>query len=240
MPYGSAKVVIFADNLYHIRAIIIYALSAHPFWCFGIGDSISLSITDQADTGNRSAEQLLRGKGFALSFVPQTFVKSGFRVDVTYFFKNAQHSLTLTPTLYQGEPSRDRTGNAELSGTGTELIHNIYFGNNSLERQSATKRAVYLAHGPFFRRFSVDYQNSNTDCTRDINKYGYSLMFGVTLVTDFSLYVDFSLGGGIRRTSVSTNDPELPEDEELFNQSFIDYGFDGILPVSGLKIGVKF
>lgn len=205
-----------------------------------LGIAFPFSSAGQADIGNRSAEQLLGGKGFALSFVPQTFVKNGFRVDVTYFFKNAQHSLTLTPTLYQGEPSRDRTGNAELSGTGTELIHNIYFGNNSLERQSATKRAVYLAHGPFFRRFSVDYQNSNTDYTRDINKYGYSLMFGVTLVTDFSLYVDFYLGGGIRRTSVSTNDPELPEDEELFNQSFIDYGFDGILPVSGLKIGVKF
>ena len=172
--------------------------------------------------------------------MPQTFVKNGFRVDVTYFFKNAQHSLTLTPTLYQGEPSRDRTGNEELSGAGTELIHNIYFGKESQEQPSSTKRAVYLAHGPFFRRFSVDYQNSNTDYTRDINKYGYSLMFGVTLVTDFSLYVDFYLGGGIRRTSVSTNDPELPKDEELFNQSFIDYGFDGVLPVSGLKIGVKF
>jgi hypothetical protein len=205
-----------------------------------LGIAFPFSSAGQADTSNTNAEQLLRGKGFALSFVPQTFVKSGFRVDVTYFFKNAEHSLTLTPTLYQGEPSRDRTGNEELSGAGTELIHNIYFGKESQEQPSSTKRAVYLAHGPFFRRFSVDYQNSNTDYTRDINKYRYSLMFGVTLVTDFSLYVDFYLGGGIRRTSVSTNDPELPEDEELFNQSFIDYGFDGVLPVSGLKIGVKF
>ena len=205
-----------------------------------LGIAFPLALLTRPIPATEAQSSFLGGKGFALSFVPQTFVKNGFRVDVTYFFKNAQHSLTLTPTLYQGEPSRDRTGNEELSGAGTELIHNIYFGKESQEQPSSTKRAVYLAHGPFFRRFSVDYQNSNTDYTRDINKYGYSLMFGVTLVTDFSLYVDFSLGGGIRRTSVSTNDPELPEDEELFNQSFIDYGFDGVLPVSGLKIGVKF
>jgi hypothetical protein len=54
-----------------------------------LGIAFPFNSTGQADTGNRSAEQLLGGKGFALSFVPQTFVKNGFRVDVTYFSKNA-------------------------------------------------------------------------------------------------------------------------------------------------------
>lgn len=201
----------------------------------------------QSDSGSKDQQPILGGQGFAVSFVPQTFIKNGLRFDGAYFFKGARHSLTLAPVIYEGEPNRDNINNPELTGWGAELIHKIYFTEpEALEqRDPDSERAVYIGHGPIWRSFSVEYGLSNdgqqgTLQTRDINKYGYSIMFGVTLFTDFSLFLDFYAGGGLRRTSISTTDPNLSAEAEVFERSILDYEFSGILPVSGFKVGIKF
>lgn len=193
----------------------------------------------------------INDEGFGLSFVPQHLIKQGFRVDMEYFLKNSKSSLVLAPLYYGGRLDNDVDGTPddELFGFGAELLHKVYLSN----LEEVTETSIYLAHGPFARRFQVDYQveswlrqeqgNITTfekgfrEETRTINKFGYSFLFGFTIAAQEGLLMDFYFGGGIRATNTSSTQNNPAKPDRSFKNSIIDYGHEGAVPIVGLKIG---
>lgn len=227
--------------------IVLLAATACPF-----------SSQVKAQTGNSQDEKAAKAKQqdgwIGFSFVPQHLFKKGFRLDFEYKFKQSKSALVLAPLYYGGNIDNDASGtsNDELLGYGAELIHKIYLGDS----EEGTSSHFYLGHGPYFRHFEVDfkvegwlkrqegdvtvYEKGLTDHTRTINKYGYNFMLGITLMQEDGFMVDFYFGGGIRAASTSTtqNNPDKPG--RSFENSIIDYGYNGPVPLVGLKFGAHF
>lgn len=221
---------------------------------FIVGLGLLCSHLKAQEPTNQSQEQAdskSQDRLVGLSFVPQHLFKRGFRIDFEYRFKNSPNSLVLAPIYYGGNLENDEDGipEDELIGYGAELIHKIYLN----DQKQSTDPMIYLGHGPFWRRFQVDFQirewveRQNGDLTlferdlttqtRTINKYGYNFLLGITVAQQEGFLVDLFFGGGIRVTSTSTTQNISAKPNRSFENSFIDYGYNGPVPILGIKFG---
>ncbi len=227
--------------------IVLIAVSVCPF-----AGHLRAQTGSSQDQNADKAKQQDRWIGF--SFVPQHLFKKGFRLDFEYQFKQSKSALVFAPIYYGGNIDNDASGTAndELLGYGAELIHKIYLG----EAEEGTNSRFYLGHGPYFRHFEVDfkveewlerqegdltvYEKGLTKHTRTINKYGYNFLLGITLTQEDGFLVDFYFGGGIRASSTSTTQNNPGKPGRSFENSIIDYGYNGPVPLVGLKFGAHF
>ena len=229
--------------------LIILALALNV-WLFN--GSLKAQSDSEKDAKGAQAEQQPFRYGF--SFVPQHLFKQGFRVDFEYGFKQSKSALVFAPIYYGGNIDNDVSGSPddELLGYGAELIHKIYLTNVD----DPNEPSFYLGHGPYFRHFEVDFkvegwvkqqdgeqtvfEKGFINHTRAINKYGYNFLLGLTIAQENGLLMDFYFGGGIRvaNTSTTQNNPNKPG--RSFENSIIDYGYNGPVPLVGLKFGAHF
>jgi hypothetical protein len=213
-----------------------------------------LTLTAQSEANPDQEKLGLQGPDssrIGLSFVPQHLFKRGLRIDLEYWFPNARSSIVVAPIYYGGSLENDQDGipEDELMGYGADLIHKIY-----LSKQKETNESnFYLGHGPSWRRFQVDfqirewiarqegdltlYERGLTDQTRTIQRYGYNFMLGVILAQSEGFMVDLYFGGGIRVTDTRTTQPIEAKPNRSYENSIVDYGYNGPVPVIGFKIG---
>lgn len=130
----------------------------------------------------------------------------------------------------------------KLIGYGLTLGHRIY-GNTQ-------PKGFYFSYQAGWKHFQMDYRNrswGNIDfdgydaITYDlfnmstlIDKIGLDILVGYQLLIKDALILDFYFGGGIRY-SFREFTGNL---EKEFNSSITDYGYTGLLPQGGVRLGV--
>lgn len=210
-------------------------------------------MAQQSDQEEEETMVLDEG-GVALYQVPQTLLKRGWRMDVEWFIKDSDHSLTLAPIYYSGTLDNDDDQVEEddrLEGYGAELIHKYY-----VDKFEDVNAGFYFGHGPYFRKFNIRYkafgwetvqrdglevyEYNKQDQTREITKLGYSFLLGVNVVPANSLIFEFYGGTGIRTVNTSSTLGENNPNRRSFQNNFMDYGYEGPVLLLGMKFGVLF
>ncbi|HMM10964.1 MAG TPA: hypothetical protein PKE03_02585 [Bacteroidales bacterium] len=164
------------------------------------------------------------------SLVPQYAFQSGFRLDVDLPL-NKQHWIQLAPVFFAGNHVEMGITTADkLSGIALHAYHRFY------PDPSPNRRQPYLAWGPVFQHYAIDYKihngNLKVDKHTNINRLGIDLTGG--FVTQGSaLFFDFYAGAGIRQAFLSGD----KDSGEKFNDSFLDFGYSGVLLVAGVRVG---
>jgi hypothetical protein len=182
---------------------------------------ISISAIAQEDI------QATKEKKFAISFVPQYAITGGMRID--FDFKLSKKTwLTLAPTLYYVNNSY-MYGNDETSYSGVSLDLNY--------RYFPSEKGVYAAAGLLYKYLDIDYSEYNDDTRKmsDINTVGLNIMFGYQFILVEQLFLDIYLGWGFR---YSIEDSK--ETANIWDDSILDLGYSGFLPIAGLRIGFSF
>lgn len=183
------------------------------------------------------------------AFLP--LLADGYHLQAERFFANSRHSLCLTPQWYQGrttaftsEPTEG--GYGQVRGGGVELQHRIYLGP-----QPERAEGAYVAYGPIWQRFTMDYQavgswqqaqaaNGLTyydyrlgNQTETINRWGASAVAGKQLpLLGTPLVLDLYAGLGWR--AVRTRSTATPG---RFASGLNDYGHHGVFVPVGVRLG---
>ena len=211
--------------------------------------------TGFAQTDKSDNEQTAQ-PSFTIFAVPQTLIKHGIRLDFEKRLNNSVHSFSLSTIYYHGEIDNQVKRieeNDQLRGYGAELMHKIYLFSNEA---GSLKNEFYVGHGPYYRSFNVDFkayewapvpfentsilEYKKVDQTKEITKYGYSAVFGVTAFSGGNLMVDCYTGYGLRFSDATSTLQKGHKYTRNFQRNFFDYGYEGSALVVGIKIGYTF
>ena len=202
-----------------------------------------------------------------ISFVPQYMIISGMRVDIEKRIGNTDQWLLFGPQVYLREknPSDDNYYynyyddydyyyyDTEvydmMAGYGITCYHKIFMG---LLEEETNYSGTYLAYGLSFQNFFFKYKEQEwvtyeengmeylresetlTDKNRIIYKMGLNLIFGYQILPLDKIICDVYMGAGMR---YSLRYPSYLE-KLKFNNHIIDYGYSGITPVVGFRLGI--
>lgn len=177
------------------------------------------------------------------SFVPQTMILHGIRVDWERKI-NENKWIQLCPEVYfaNGDYSNGNDEFNELVGAGLRLykkryVNNSIFVNNS---SNVNELGIYLAAGPTYQYYHLNYlEDNNTEAYTykvDINKLGFDILIGYQFLIKDIVSIDIYTGLGARYSFV---DPKGGDRDNLFDGYYTSYGFTGNLIHGGLRIGLK-
>ncbi len=202
-----------------------------------------------------------------ISTVPQYMFISGMRVDIEKRIGHSDQWLLVGPHIYLREknPNYDNYyydnyddygyyyDDDELydmmAGYGITCYHKIFMG--FLEEETSYS-GTYLAYGLSFQNFFFKYKAQEwvtyeengmeylresetlTDKNRIIYKMGLNLIFGYQVQPLDKIICDIYMGAGMR---YSLRYPSYLETLK-FNDNIIDYGYSGITPVAGFRLGI--
>jgi hypothetical protein len=176
--------------------------------------------------------QLTEKPSVMISLVPQYAFQSGFRIDVDFPLNN-HHWLQLAPVFYAGN-------NVEMSITTADKLAGI--GLHAYQRfypdQLRDHSQPYLAWGPTYQFYALDYKvrkgNLIINKHNNINRLGVDLTGGFVMHSS-TFFFDFYAGAGIRQAFLSGDE----ETGEKFNDTFLDFGYSGVILVAGVRIGTS-
>lgn len=167
-----------------------------------------------------------------ISLVPQYAFQSGFRVDVDLPL-NDHHWLQLAPVFYAGNNVEMSITTADkLGGVALHAFHRFY------PDPVRDRWQPYLAWGPSFQYYALDYKvrngNIRTDKHTNIIRIGMDLTGGM-VAHGSTFFFDFYAGAGIRQAFLSGD----KDTGEKFNDTFLDFGYSGVLLVAGVRVGIS-
>jgi len=188
---------------------------------------------------------------FMLSFEPTYISINGFKLNQE-FFALKSGSIMLSEELYASEGGNndffpllfigDMSSYDKVYGFGISLGIKKYLFTTSKMKG-------------FYSEFDVKYSNisiedytdvwlddpvtqnqylENNKIKNNINKTGLDLRLGFTLSIRDKVFFDFYTGVGIRYSSINTFGDNVIET----GNSVYDYGYTGVLPILGVKLGV--
>lgn len=181
-------------------------------------------------------------KRMAILLVPQYSTVNGLRVDMDVKLKR-NNRLVIGPQFFV----RQNPKGAEYSsmrGVGI-TIHDKILLNSPFKRQD-----FYLGYGATYNYSNlsadvyessslytdgyVPYYTHTTNYIYNIHKIGPDVLVGFQFSPVPQLLIDTYLGVAVRY-SFEADDKELPS---YFTNSILDYGYTGITPLCGVKIGL--
>ncbi len=204
---------------------------------------------------------------FIISGVPQYMIISGMRFDFEKRIGNTDHWIGIGPQLYLREKNPDYNDYYYdsyydysyyyddnhlydmMAGYGIDVYHKIFMG--FLEEKTGYS-GTYLAYGLTFHNFFFNYKEQGwetyeedgmeymresgvfVDKKRVVYKMGFNILFGYQVLTLENVLCDVYVGAGMR---YSLRYPSYVEKLQ-FNNSIIDYGYTGAIPVAGFRLGV--
>lgn len=204
----------------------------------------------------QAQEQEPANPNLAISWFPQLMYMNGLRIDVDIHLGKSTSWLILSPQFYLRErllsqtdvqPDDDDYGLDEykkLKGYGISLSHRIFFKNNN------TPFGIYLGYGGFYNHYELKYEvtgwgsvnlmglNAITygdfEHKTEIDKFGPDFYIGYQAQIIQRVFVDFFCGGGLRYSLFKTDNLS----PKYFDNSFIEFGYTGTVPLAGIRIGV--
>ncbi len=166
-----------------------------------------------------------------VSLVPQYAFQSGFRMDFDRPL-NDRNWIQLAPMFFAGNNvEMSITTVDKLGGVALHAYHRYY------PDASRDRFQPYLAWGPGFQHYALDYKvrNGNVRVGKhtNINRIGADLTLGF-VSQGSALFFDCYAGAGIRQAYFSGD----KDTGERFDDTFIDFGYSGVLLVAGVRVGV--
>lgn len=132
----------------------------------------------------------------------------------------------------------------KLLGFGVNVGHRMY--GNPID----IPRGIYFMYQAGWRHYKLDYRDRTWgetefdgydaitydyfDMSTTIDKLGLDILIGYQFVIKNALMLDLYLGGGIRYSIKEFAGNQKRE----FKYNFIDYGYTGLLPQGGVRLGV--
>ena len=175
--------------------------------------------------------------------------------------KNKQHKFVLSPcfqkgriNLFGGAVATVYTdanlniyseGPDDLQGVGLGVNHKIYMINGVKEN---SKHGLYLSYGVSYLNSKVKYStyeeevvvtNDNVSTTLNsvsgidtFKRYGFQTFFGDRILLN-KFILEGYFGLGYTHTNTKSTSPKSRD----YDRNIFDYGFTGIHPLMGVKIG---
>lgn len=198
---------------------------------------ISISIITNAQvlhlTNNAKLEAVPDDSDFSVSFSPQHFIISGFKICVEKRISD-QASVLISPEVYL---KKQQDGD-ETVGVGLFAHHRVYL---------TEQRQTYLAYGGGYNFFNINYYNyvwyedgdyyhyADKEIDYKISRVRLDLMLGAKFSGKGRLFVDMYMGAGLQYSIHNSEDSM-----NRFDQYMIDYGFTGPIILIGARFGVNF
>ena len=172
-----------------------------------------------------------RNNEFRISFFQ--FIMSTFRLSYEHMFNN-NSSLVIN-----GEVRLRQKEYNDILGGGGELQLRFY----AVPKQKSEFDGVYAGPYILYRyteiiNYSYDYYPYETKkvTTKDFfSNFGGGIIIGIKISAAERVTFDFNLGGGVKYTENSSNNPSNRYDDNIFEP-----GFTGITPKANFSFGLKF
>jgi len=181
----------------------------------------------------------------ALSINPIDFGRSEFQLSYELKHNNNKNSIVLLPSIILKE-------NSNNSSNGYQVMAQYRFYLSNLNKKDAKTflnvynygfyANVYSLYLNFDEKFTQGVYDNNTGqyqnktYTRDIQAGEGGAMLGIRVDITKRIILDFSLGGGIRKSDVID---EYHEDQEFITEySVFDRAYTGVKPKSILTLGI--
>ncbi len=215
-----------------------------------VPDSTIVSVVEKPITESKeSSVDVLQNY---IYFSPLYLIVEGTRLDFEHRFQDNSSAINLGLTFYVGDMNSDlfpeAWGDEEYTGIKADFLHKIYLEEELPIRGKLTPQA-YISHGPFYQYSNIKYPgqewqevNSNgldvltvvdVDKNININRFGYTAVLGLQVVTESRLTVDVYTGLSIRKAWATDN-------ERSYDETWLSPGHTGNVLLVGFKIGAAF
>lgn len=199
------------------------------------------------------AQENSKISGFSFSHQPFYMIKNMLKTDFD-FSLGSGHWITLSPMFaarenfyesdyyYYNDYYEDDFN--ELLGYGLTIGHRMY------GKPIEMPRGFYFMYQAGWNHFNLEYRDrtwgdvqfdgydaitfDHFDMSTVVDKLGLDILVGYQFVIKDALLLDFYFGGGIRYSIKEFTGNQQRE----YNYSFTDYGYTGLLPQGGIRLGV--
>ena len=177
---------------------------------------------------------------FLVMGVPQYLITKGLRIDFDLKTQKPKKWVVLSPILYLNQNSDDYLYDENIYGGGIEVTFKQFLSKED------NAKGVYFAYGPKYVYNSIEkegeywvernnliYEETGI-YTTSIHKLGINCFLGTQFDITENLFTDVYIGFGFRYSFLDYSEGE----GSSYSSSWIDYGYSGILLVSGIRVGV--
>ncbi len=167
-----------------------------------------------------------------VSISPQYAFIDGFRIEVDKKI-NQNNWIQIAPIVFVRN-SFPYENVKDLKGLGLHVYHR-YFPGEGIE-----KYPVYISWGSVYHYHAINYEEDGlidkVSKKTELHKFGFDVIIGLAFLTESNLVLDLYTGMGIRNTWTKSNS----DNPLLFNDHLFDYGYSGVVPLLGIRIGIVF
>lgn len=213
---------------------------------------ISLILLISTTNAGKCAEDFSDSKSFGLFLVPQYFFINGFRLDLEKRISNTTNALVISPQVYSGRITELlQESNDKVKGAGLTLQYKHYMKTINLSEENTTIlfEQSYIAGALGYNFFNINYTDQefvevgneikiqNVEKNLNIHRYNLGVLFGMVYQTEIGLAFDIYLGSGIQFSDISQAEYTQRRN---YNEGMINYGYEGVTFLIGIKIGSFF
>lgn len=181
----------------------------------------------------------------AIGFTPQYALINGLKFEYDRrISQKSNHWIIISPHVYIAQNSSISYSFKSLFGFGLDVKHKVF-----LQKSSNLPKGLYFQYGPAVQRFTIDddeiisekyiqngieyYKPIRKSVRNNLTKISGNINVGYQFLMQNRFYIDFYLGSGIRVSFDDKNNGYTP----LYNDSWLGYGYSGILLDGGMRLG---
>jgi len=195
--------------------------------------TIIISINQYIKSQDKNSSFLVMG-------VPQYLITNGLRIDFDLKTQKPKKWVVLSPIIYLNQNSDNYMFDENIYGGGLEITFKQFLSKED------NGKGVYVAYGLRYVYNNIEkegeywiernklYYEETGKYTTQIHKSGLNCFLGTQFDITKNLLADVYIGFGFRYSLLDYSKGE----GSRFSSSWIDYGYSGILLVSGIRIGV--
>jgi len=177
-----------------------------------------------------------------ISFTPQYMIKRGLMMNIDTKLNNNKW-FQISPQIYLANNENYNGGDNynELIGFGIDFHRKIIVNNipKMLTFKGISELGIYLSYGPSYNFFYLNYfdddEYNSAQYHTNIHKLGGDVMIGYQFFIKKILSIDIYTGLGIRYSFIESEG----EQESLFSDSYIGFGYTGNLMLLGIRFGLS-
>jgi hypothetical protein len=177
--------------------------------------------------------------GAILKLSPQHFLVNTMKIDFE-IFNNPKSSIIFSPSMAAFDQDDEK-----VIGGGLELGKRFYV----LNKDSLKMNGFYAQVSLQYKYFDATYRETKywssssyyygydsityTSYKETIHQLGGDFVFGYQVSVKNIFYIDLYFGGGMRMGISSRGD------DTYYKSSLMDYAYNGIVPKTGVKLGLR-